>query len=95
MIWETLPAIYADADTDRPTEATWPFLPYWSRGHHRSPAILRNPFEAQRWLRAPKQEALELLRPFPEESMAVEEVPMGIKIPGNEKISLPGCLERR
>lgn len=198
MVWESLPVIYADGDTDRPTEATWPFLPYWSRGqlprnkdgkllstanarlrhdnqpfapsymgawskdfrvlvpvswfyefdsrvhpqipyavfplhatfwllcglasrytaangtqmlsisiitvepnevlksvgHHRSPAILRNPFEAQRWLRAPKQEALALLRPFPEESMAVEEVPMGIKIPGNEKISLPGCLRR-
>ena len=199
MVWESLPVIYADGDTDRPTEATWPFLPYWSRGqlprnkdgkllstanarlrhdnqpfapsymgawskdfrvlipvswfyefdsrvhpqipyavfplhaafwllcglasrytatngtqmlsisiitvepnevlksvgHHRSPAILRDPFEAQRWLRAPKQEALTLLRPFPEESMAVEEVPMGIKIPGNEKISLPGCLDRR
>ncbi len=199
MVWETLPAIYADADTDRPTEATWPFLPYWSRGqlprnkdgkllstanarlrhdgqpfapsymsawskdlrvlvpvswfyefdsrvhpqipyavfplhasfwllcglaswftaadgtkklsisiitvepndvlksvgHHRSPALLRNPGEAERWLRAPKQEALELLRPFPEESMGVEAVPMGIKIPGNEKITLPGCLDRR
>ena len=198
MIWETLPVIYADGGTDRPTEATWPFLPYWSGGqlprnkdgkilstanarlrhdgqpfapsymsawskdlrvlvpvswfyefdsrvrpqipyavfplnapfwmlcglgswftgqdgtrnlsvsiitvdpnnvlksvgHHRSPAILREPNEAERWLRAPKQDALELLRPFPEESMGVEEVPMGIKIPGNEKISLPGCLDR-
>jgi len=196
MIWESLPVIYADDDTDRPTEAIWPFLPYWSRGqlprnrdgklistanarlrhegqpfapsymgawskdfrvlvpvswfyefdsrvrpqipwavfplhakfwllcglasrftaadgtqklsisiitvepnkvlksvgHHRSPAILRDPAEAQRWLRAPKQEALKLLRPFPEESMAVEEVPMGIKIPGNENIPLPDCL---
>lgn len=198
MVWESLPVIYAEDDIDRPTEATWPFLPYWSRGqlprnkngkllstanarlrhdnqpfapsymeawskdfrvlvavswfyefdsrvrpqipyavfplhakfwllcglasrytdangtpmlsisiitvepnkvlksvgHHRSPAILRDPFEAQRWLRAPKQDALALLRRFPEESMAVEEVPMGIKIPGNEKISLPGCLQR-
>ena len=198
MIWETLPVIYADGGTDRPTEATWPFLPYWSGGqlpcnkdgkllstanarlrhdgqpfapsymsawskdlrvlvpvswfyefdsrvrpqipyavfplntpfwmlcglgswftgqdgtrklsvsiitvdpndvlksvgHHRSPAILREPNEAKRWLRAPKQDALELLRPFPEESMGVEEVPMGVKIPGNEKISLPGCLDR-
>lgn len=65
-----------------------------SVGHHRSPAILRNPDEAAQWLRAPKQVALELLRPFPEESMGVEAVPMGIKIPGNEEIALPGCLDR-
>jgi len=194
--WETLPAIYADGHCDRPTEAIWPFLPYWSRsqlprnkngklistanarlryngqpfapsymsawsknfrvlipvswfyefdgrvhpkvpyavfpldmsfwilcglaswftatdgsqkmsvsiitvepneilksvGHHRSPAIMRSPVEAKCWLRGSKQEALELLRSFPNESMGVEEVPMGIKIPGNEKISLPGCL---
>ena len=66
-----------------------------SVGHHRSPAILRSPDEAACWLRAPKHEALELLRPFPEESMGVEEVPMGIKIPGNEKLSLPECLLSR
>jgi putative SOS response-associated peptidase YedK len=199
LIRETLPAIYADGELDRPTEAFWPFLPYWSNGqlprnkdgkiistanarlrhtgspfapsymgswsknarviipvswfyefdsrlrpqvpyavfplhapfwilcglaswyvadngsktmsvsiitvdpnavlksvgHHRSPAILRNPDEAKQWLRAPKHEALELLRPFPEESMGVEAVPMGIKIPGNEEIALPGCLDRR
>jgi putative SOS response-associated peptidase YedK len=199
IVWETLPAIYADGDYDRPIDAIWPFLPHWSRGqlprnkdgklistanarlryegpafapsymgawskncrvliavswfyefdsrvrpqipyavfplhakfwmlcglaswfvaedgtkklstsiitvepnavlksvgHHRSPAILRSPDEAGQWLRAPKQEALELLRPFPEESMAVEEIPMGIKIPGNENITLPGCLDRR
>jgi len=199
MVWESLPAIFADGDTDQPTQATWPFLPYWSRGqlprnkdgklistanarlrhdgapfapsymgawskdirvllpvswfyefdsrvrpqipyavfplhapfwllcglasrftaadgsqkmsisiitvepnevlksvgHHRSPAILRDLTEAQNWLRAPKQEAQKLLRPFPEESMGVEEVPMGIKIPGNEKILLPECLGRR
>jgi len=34
------------------------------------------------------------LRPFPDESMGVEKVPMGIKIPGNENIALPGCLDR-
>ncbi len=199
MVWESLPAIYADGDVDNATEAAWPFLPYWSRGqlprnkagkllstanarlrregqpfapsymgawskdfrvlvpvswfyefdsrvhpqipyavfplhtpfwmlcglantftnsdgskkisvsiitvepnevlksvgHHRSPAIIRNPEEAQKWLRAPKQEALQLLRPFPEESMGVEQVEMGIKIPGNEKISLPECLGPR
>jgi len=66
-----------------------------SVGHHRSPAILRGPEEAAQWLRAPKQDALELLRPFPDESMAVEAIPMGIKIPGNEEIALPGCLDRR
>lgn len=63
-----------------------------SVGHHRSPAILRCPEEAARWLRAPKAEALELLRPFPDESMGVEEVPMGVKIPGNENITLPKRL---
>lgn len=198
MVWETLPAIYADGEYDRPTEAIWPFLPYWSRGqlpqnkagklistanarlrhegaafapsymsawskgarvlipvswfyefdsrvkpqipyavfplhapfwmlcglaswftavdglkklsvsiitvepnnvlksvgHHRSPAIVRTPHEAASWLRAPKPEALELLRPFPDEDMGVEAVPMGIKIPGNEDISLPVCLNR-
>ncbi len=66
-----------------------------SVGHHRSPAILRSPDEAKTWLRAPKQEALELLRPFPDETMGVEQVPMGIKIPGNENISMPGCLQGR
>jgi putative SOS response-associated peptidase YedK len=199
MVWETLPAIYADGDIDCPIEATWPFLPHWSRGHlprikdgkllstanarlrhegqpfapsymgawskdlrvlipvswfyefdsrvhpqipyavfplhasfwmmcglgswftaadgtqklsisiitvepndvlksvghHRSPALLRNPDEAESWLRASKQEALDLLRPFPEESMGVEQVPMDIKIPGNENISLPGILTCR
>jgi putative SOS response-associated peptidase YedK len=198
MVWETLPAIYANGDSDQPTEAIWPFLPHWSQGqlprnkegkllstanarlrhdgrpfapsymgawskdmrvlvpvswfyefssrvrpqipyavfplhapfwmlcglgswfrsadgsrnlsisiitvepnevlksvgHHRSPAILRTPVDAGRWLGAPKQEALELLRPFPEESMGIEQVPMGVKIPGNEKIELPDCLDR-
>ena len=64
-----------------------------SVGHHRSPAILQSPDEAGLWLRAPKQQALSLLRPFPEESMGVEQVPMGIKIPGNENLELPECLQ--
>lgn len=32
MVWETLPAIYADDGKDQPIEATWPFLPFWSKG---------------------------------------------------------------
>jgi putative SOS response-associated peptidase YedK len=65
-----------------------------SVGHHRSPAIIQNQDEAQQWLHAPKQDALTLLRPFPEESMGVEAIAMGIKIPGNEDISLPESLMR-
>jgi len=199
ITWEYLPAIYADGGIDRPIEATWPFLPFWSRGrlprnkdgklistanarlrregtpfaptfmgawskdarvlvavswfyefdsrvrpqvpyavfplhapfwllcglaswfttedggrqmsvsiitvepnavlksvgHHRSPAIVRNPQEAACWLKASKPEALDILRPFPDESMGVEKVPMGIKIPGNENVELPDCLESR
>lgn len=198
MVWESLPVLYADAGVDRPTEATWPYLPFWSRGqlpknkqgrlistanarlrtegqpfapsymsawskdirvlvvvswfyefdsrvkpqipyavfplnspfwvmcglgswytdmdgqkhlsvsiitvdpnevlksvgHHRSPALLRSGDEATQWLRGSKQQALELVRPYPDESMAVEQVPMGIKIPGNENIELPDCLSR-
>jgi putative SOS response-associated peptidase YedK len=66
-----------------------------SVGHHRSPAIIRSADEAQGWLSGSKQEALELLRPFSDESMGVEQVSMGVKIPGNEKISLPSCLGQR
>lgn len=199
MIWETLPAIYADNGVDQPIEATWPFLPSWSRGqlprnrdnklistanarlrrqgqpfapsymgawskdmrllvavswfyefdsrvrpqipyavfplgapfwlmcglgswytgsdggkklsvsiitvepnqvlksvgHHRSPALLRTPREAKDWLYEDKSQALKLLRPYPEESMGVEKVPMAIKIPGNENVELPGCLEQQ
>jgi len=199
MVWETLPAIYADGNADCPVNATWPFLPIWSRGqlprnksgklistanarlrtgdqpfapsymgawrnnlrvlvpvswfyefdsrvkpqipyaafplhatfwalcglggwftdkdgsprlsisiitvepnevlksvgHNRSPAILQNPEDASHWLRAPKREALKLLRPFPSEHMGVEQIPMGIKIPGNEKLILPNCLVQR
>jgi len=32
MVWETLPVIFADGRTDRPGEAYWPFLPFWSHG---------------------------------------------------------------
>ncbi len=32
MIWETLPITYCDGTLDVATEATWPFLPFWSRG---------------------------------------------------------------
>lgn len=199
ITWEYLPAIYADGGIDRPVEAVWPLLPFWSRGrlprnkdgkllstanarlrrqgapfaptymsawskdervliavswfyefdsrvrpqvpyavfplhapfwllcglsswvtaqdgarrlsvsiitvepnevlksvgHHRSPAIVRSPEEAACWLQAPKPEALEILRPFANESMGVEAVPMGIKIPGNENIELPDCLQNR
>lgn len=66
-----------------------------SVGHNRSPAILETPEHAERWLRASKQQALELLRPFPNEHMGVEQVPMGIKIPGNENITLPERLAKR
>ena len=199
MVWETLPAIYADGAIDHPTEAIWPFLPHWSHGHlprnkngksistanarlrpqgqpfapsymdawsrnrrvlvpvswfyefdsrvhpqipyavfplqapfwlmcglanwftaldgsrrlsvsvitvepnrvlksvghHRSPALLRDSGEAVAWLRASPEKALQLLRPFPEESMGVEAVAMGIKIPGNEEIVLPECLIKK
>jgi putative SOS response-associated peptidase YedK len=63
-----------------------------SVGHHRSPALLQTAEEASRWLRADRANALELLRPHPNESMGVEVVPMGIKIPGNQNIQLPGIF---
>jgi putative SOS response-associated peptidase YedK len=66
-----------------------------SVGHHRSPALLRSPDEAGAWLHGGRAEALALLRPYTNESMGVEAVPMGIKIPGNEKIALPGVLGDR
>lgn len=65
-----------------------------SVGHHRSPAILRDGEEAHTWLRGDKQQALRLLRPFGNETMGVEAVPMGIKIPGNENLELPEVLLR-
>ncbi|MGD8347473.1 MAG: SOS response-associated peptidase family protein [Lysobacterales bacterium] len=63
-----------------------------SVGHHRSPALLRSPLEARDWLRADRQQARQLLRPHPDETMGVEAVPMGIKIPGNQDIELPETL---
>jgi putative SOS response-associated peptidase YedK len=51
-----------------------------SVGHHRSPAILRDGREAATWLRGGKEEALALLRPFSNETMGVEPVPMGINV---------------
>jgi len=65
-----------------------------SVGHNRSPAIIGRSADAARWLRGDKRTALGLLRPFPDEEMGVESVPMGIKIPGNENIDLPACLKR-
>lgn len=198
MVWETLPVIEKDGDEDRPAEAVWPYLPFWSRGrlpvtkqgklistanarlrregqpfaptfmqawdrnmrllvvvswfyefdsrvkpqvpyavfslerpfwvmaglgsrsrdaqgndrlsvaiitvepnqvlqsvgHHRSPALLRSPGECQTWLRGTPREALEILRPYPDESMGVEAVPMAIKIPGNQNVEMPGPLAR-
>jgi putative SOS response-associated peptidase YedK len=66
-----------------------------SVGHHRSPALLRSGTEARTWLHGSKEEARSLLRPQENEIMGVEEVPMGIKIPGNERIELPGALAGR
>lgn len=65
-----------------------------SVGHHRSPALLHDPGEAETWLRGSRPDALDLLRPYPDETMGVETVPMGIKIPGNQDIQLPGILTR-
>lgn len=66
-----------------------------SVGHHRSPALLRTPEEARTWLTGEKNQAMALLRPYPNESMGVEEVPMAIKIPGNQAVELPPSLESR
>jgi putative SOS response-associated peptidase YedK len=65
-----------------------------SVGHHRSPGILRDGGEADAWLHGSKEEALALLRPSGNETMGVEQVPMGIKIPGNENVELPAVLMR-
>ena len=66
-----------------------------SVGHDRSPALLRDPREARTWLHGEPGAARELLRPHPNESMGVEAVPMGIKIPGNEDVELPAVLAAR
>jgi len=65
-----------------------------SVGHHRSPALLRSSSEAALWLHGEPEQALALLRPDENESMGVEAVPMGIKIPGNEQVELPASLLR-
>jgi putative SOS response-associated peptidase YedK len=66
-----------------------------SIGHHRSPALLQSPDECSTWLLGSENEARELLRSHPDESMGVEAVPMEIKIPGNQDVRLPGILENR
>jgi putative SOS response-associated peptidase YedK len=66
-----------------------------SVGHNRSPALLRNSSEASQWLRGNGQEALHLLRPHENETMGVEAVAMGIKIPGNQKVEIPAALKSR
>jgi len=63
-----------------------------SVGHHRSPALLRDPEEAKTWLHGSKEQALELLRPYENETMGTEAVPMGIKIPGNQEVRMPVVL---
>ena len=65
-----------------------------SVGHHRSPALMGHPEEAKTWLHGDRSEALALLRPHDNETMGVEPVPMGIKIPGNQGVDLPGALNR-
>jgi putative SOS response-associated peptidase YedK len=65
-----------------------------SVGHHRSPALLRNSDEADRWLHGDKSEALTLLRPYENETMGVETIPMAIKIPGNQAVKMPPTLAR-
>lgn len=66
-----------------------------SVGHNRSPALLRNDNEAREWLDGDKSSALTLLRPYENESMGVEEIPMGIKIPGNQNVEMPEWLISR
>jgi putative SOS response-associated peptidase YedK len=63
-----------------------------SVGHHRSPALLRDTEEARSWLHGTPDLALPLLRPHANETMGVEPVPMGIKIPGNQEVDLPRVL---
>jgi len=63
-----------------------------SVGHHRSPALLRDADEARVWLHGNADQALPLLRPHSNETMGVEAVPMGIKIPGNQQVELPQAL---
>jgi putative SOS response-associated peptidase YedK len=66
-----------------------------SIGHNRSPALLRDGSEAHAWLHGEKANALGLLRPYENESMGVEQIPMGIKIPGNQNVELPPSLKNK
>lgn len=66
-----------------------------SVGHNRSPALLRSDKEALQWLEGDEHDARALLRPFENETMGVEAIPMGIKIPGNQNVELPDQLKRR
>lgn len=66
-----------------------------SVGHNRSPALFQHPGHAKSWLSAAPQEALQLLGPHPNETMGVESVPMGIKIPGNQAVEMPTALVKR
>ena len=66
-----------------------------SVGHHRSPALLRSAEEAVAWMRDDPGDTLGLLRSYPNETMGVEAMPMGIKIPGNQSVDLPAVLQNR
>lgn len=66
-----------------------------SVGHNRSPALFQDPGRARTWLRGEPGEALELLGPHTNETMGVEAVPMGIKIPGNQAVEMPTALTNR
>ena len=66
-----------------------------SVGHHRSPALLRNDQEALQWLEGTESDALSLLRPFGNETMGVEAIPNGIKIPGNQDVEIPPVLTEK
>jgi putative SOS response-associated peptidase YedK len=66
-----------------------------SVGHNRSPALFGNDMAAATWLHGTRDEALALLRPFDNETMGVEAVPMAIKIPGNQEVAIPEAVMRR
>ena len=66
-----------------------------SVGHNRSPALLRDPGELETWLRGGKTEARALLRPHENETMGVEPISMGIKIPGNQNVEIPEAVLRK
>jgi putative SOS response-associated peptidase YedK len=66
-----------------------------SVGHHRSPALLATEQSVAHWLHGSKDSALAELKPHANETMGVEAMPMGIKIPGNEKVELPPALLKR